>query len=74
MRRIKAIYDGSQIRLLEPISIPPDTPVEIIVPENITEEDPWSELGEDALDLGITDLAKEHDHYLYGVPKRKRKE
>jgi hypothetical protein len=73
MRRVKAIYDGKQIRLLEPISIPPDTPVEVIVPENV-EEDPWSELGEDALDLGITDLAEEHDHYLYGIPKRKRKE
>jgi hypothetical protein len=71
MKRVRAIYDGKQIRFLEPISIPPDTPVEIIVPEN--EEDPWSELGEDALDLGITDLAEEHDHYLYGVPKRKRK-
>jgi len=25
-----------------------------------------------AIDLGITDGAEQHDHYIYGTPKRQR--
>lgn len=31
MRHIKAIYDGSRVVLLEPVNLPPHTPLEIVV-------------------------------------------
>ena len=37
-------------------------------------EDPWIEfldqIDQYAVDTGISDLSLQHDHYLYGVPKR----
>ena|ERR1051326_5146041 len=35
--------------------------------------DPAYRLGELAVSTGITDLAAEHDHYIYGTPKRGRR-
>lgn len=34
--------------------------------------DPWDEINfsEIAVDTGIEDFAENHDHYLYGTPKR----
>ncbi len=34
--------------------------------------DPWDNLDLEAIavDTGITDFAKNHDHYLYGTPKK----
>ena len=45
-----------------PVEIKPDAP----------EGDSWDNLNiEDiAVDTGITDFAENHDHYLYGTPKR----
>lgn len=35
-------------------------------------DDPWDNLDIDkiAVDTGIEDFAENHDHYLYGTPKR----
>ena len=35
-------------------------------------DDPWDSLdiNEIAVDTGIEDFAENHDHYLYGTPKR----
>ncbi len=40
--------------------------------ETVVEDDPWDNLDieEIAVDTGIEDFAKNHDHYLYGTPKR----
>jgi len=40
--------------------------------ETVVEDDPWDHLDieEIAVDTGIKDFAKNHDHYLYGTPKR----
>jgi hypothetical protein len=77
MKTIKAIYDGKQVKLLEPVSLPPNTPLTIVVPKRLAtkgkKKDPWDNLGDDAMDLEISDLAEQHDYYLYGVPKRRRK-
>jgi predicted DNA-binding antitoxin AbrB/MazE fold protein len=35
-----------------------------------TERDPAYDLSDLAVEAGIPDLASEHDHYLYGTPKR----
>jgi len=50
MRRIKAIYDGQQIVLLEPVDLPPNTHVDVIVLDDIEVEQQVA----DALhDLGL---------------------
>lgn len=76
IRNIKAIYDGKRVKLLEPVNLPPDTPLVVTVKKKPSagrkRKDPWESLGEEAIDLGIEDLAEQHDHYLYGVHKHRR--
>ncbi len=45
-------------------------PVEI--KQDFSSDDPWDNLNIDeiAVDTGIEDFAENHDHYLYGTPKR----
>ena len=74
-----ATYDGKNTLLIEePLELPPNTKVKIIV--EVTEEKS-SESHEtspgvfgfilsQSQHLGISDWAENHDHYLYGVPKR----
>ena len=39
--------------------------------EGDTEKDEWDELIDRcSVDTGITDWAEQHDHYLYGLPKK----
>ena len=38
MIKIKGIYDGEHVRLLEPVHLIPDTPVEVLIPESAGEE------------------------------------
>lgn len=33
MIRVKGIYEGGYVRLLEPVCLEPDTPVEVLIPE-----------------------------------------
>ncbi|MCP4402507.1 MAG: hypothetical protein GY801_35025 [bacterium] len=74
-----ATYDGKRHLLIdEPLELPPETKVKIIVEIN---EEP-AELSKDSergvfdfilsesRHLGISDWAENHDHYLYGLPKR----
>lgn len=41
--------------------------------ENKLRKDPAYSLSSWAVDTGIEDLAQEHDHYLYGTPKKTEK-
>jgi hypothetical protein len=76
MRSIKAVYDGKQVKFLEPVDLPANTQLEIIVkkksPRRKRSQDAWDSLGDNAIDLGVSDLAEQHDHYIYGLPKRRR--
>ena len=38
MKHIKAIYDGQRVVLLEPVDLPPNTPVEVVVRDNAAAE------------------------------------
>jgi len=38
MTKIKGVYDGKHVRLLEPVYLTPDTPVEVLIPESAREE------------------------------------
>ena len=44
MIKVKGIYDGSKVVLLEPVSLQPNTPVEVLIPEN--EQIYWQQLNE----------------------------
>lgn len=80
---LKAIYENGILRLKERLSLPDGTEVEVTVTSH--EEGngeqarrmgdrSWDALTqlitECAIDTGIPDLASQHDHYLYGIPKR----
>ena len=38
MIKIKGVYDGKHVRLLEPVHLVPDTPVEVLIPESAEAE------------------------------------
>jgi len=42
MTKIKGVYDGKHVRLLEPVHLTPDTPVEVLIPESAGEEN-WEQ-------------------------------
>lgn len=58
--------DGSRVRI-EPIASAGVTPALL---------DPFDTLGNDAVDAPClpVDLAAEHDHYIYGTPKRNQRD
>jgi hypothetical protein len=37
MTKIKGVYDGKPVWLLEPVPVVPDTPVEVFIPESAAE-------------------------------------
>ncbi len=38
MKRIRAVYDGQRVVLLEPVDLPPNTPVDVVVHDNAAVE------------------------------------
>ena len=38
MKHIRAIYDGQRVVLLEPVDLPPNTPVEVVVRDTVAAE------------------------------------
>lgn len=79
---LKAIYEQGVLRLKEPLSLPDGTQVEVTVTSHDENKEPsqgmdgrsWDTLtqllADCEIDTGVTDLASQHDHYLYGIPKR----
>ena len=56
-----------------PLDLPDGSRVKVQVNlVNEEDDDPLLWLANNAMDLGLTDGAAEHDHYIYGSPKRKR--
>jgi hypothetical protein len=58
MTKIKGIYDGKQVRLLEPVHLAPDPPVEVLIPESEEEESREQAFLECLVEEGLL-LAKE---------------
>lgn len=58
-------------RLLERETVEPKPQPE---PETDYSNHPFADLLAIAEDLGVDDLAENHDHYIYGVPKRSESE
>lgn len=80
---IKAIYEQGVLRLKEPLSLPDGTQVDVTVsaheadnrePSQVMDGRSWETLtqllADCEIDTGVSDLASQHDHYLYGIPKR----
>lgn len=70
---VKATYDGSSFKTLEPLDLEPDTEYILTVEKKETEKP------EHALEVlrknigkieGPVDWSEEHDHYIHGTPKR----
>ncbi len=77
---LKAIYEQGVLRLKEPLSLPDGTQVEVTVtsqhedsrePSQVMDGRSWDTLtqflADCEIDTGVPDLAREHDHYLYGI-------
>ena len=72
MIEVSAVVKRGKLVLESPMPFPDGMRVRVMVAAE-TSEDPLLWLIENAVDTGITDLADEHDHYIYGTPKRKEK-
>ncbi|MBI1747042.1 MAG: antitoxin family protein [Acidobacteria bacterium] len=73
---IEAVYQNGQIKPLEEIVLPENARLlvtvleETSIPSNNLKNDPAYNLEDIAEETGITDLAQNIDHYLYGLPKK----
>lgn len=74
-RTIVAVFDGEVLRPQEPLDLQRGARYTITI-EELPDGEPFHEPGvlddllEFSVDTGIEDLAEQHDHYLYGTPKR----
>ena len=64
-----AVVQGGQLILQSPLPLPDGTRVRVQVDEPVRYPLTW--LADHAVDTGISDLAEEHDHFIYGTPKRR---
>jgi len=74
-KKLKAVFDGRVLRPEEPVDLEPNA--HYIVTVEREGEKPkrppnraLKRILERATDLGLSDLAEQHDHYLYGTEKR----
>ena len=80
---LKAIYENGVLRLKEPLPLPEGAQVDVTVTaseENYADHSQKNQgqgwdaltqlLAECSIDTGVSDFARQHDHYLYGVPKK----
>ena len=64
----EAFVENGQLVLREPLPLPDGTVVKVRVEE--PGESPLLEIARNAIDMGVEDGAEQHDHYVYGTPKR----
>ena len=69
MNTVTAIYEKGVFRPIQKVDFEEGEKVEIIIklPE---EKDSAESFADIAVDTGISDLAMNVDHYLYGLPKQ----
>lgn len=77
-KKLHVVFDGKVLRPEEPVDLEPNKhymltiePMEGVEETPSVEDDPAFNLSSLAVKTGIPDLATEHDHYLYGTPKRR---
>ncbi len=76
-KTIQAVFDGETLRPTKPLDLEPNTryriSIELPSPQENSSRNAWDEL--EAMTGSVEapqDWAQEHDHYLYGTPKRSR--
>ena len=74
---IEAVFDGKIVRPAGKVDLEPNRPYVLTVTEKKEKPvalDAWSILGNLTGTVDAPeDWAEEHDHYLYGAPKRNKK-
>ena len=76
MNTIEAIYEKGTFRPVEKIELTEGERVKITVEITVkpkAEKDSAEDFSDIAVDTGISDLAINIDHYLYGLPKQSEK-
>jgi hypothetical protein len=73
-RTVTAIFDGEVLRPTEPLDLQPETEYRVTI-EEPESADPYADrplmrFADIRIDSGLGDFAEQHDHYLYGTPKR----
>jgi hypothetical protein len=75
-RVIEAIWDGEALRPTRPVDLERDQRYRLVIDEVPSEGEistrpgMFDDIAALATPFGISDLAEQHDHYLYGTPKR----
>ncbi|HYN44451.1 MAG TPA: antitoxin AF2212-like protein [Candidatus Limnocylindrales bacterium] len=74
-KTVHAIFNDGVLRPIEPIDLDQNARYLITIRKEPTEKkNPWNILEEFSGKIeGPKDWSREHDHYLYGVPKRGKK-
>jgi hypothetical protein len=75
MASIRAHFDGKVFVPDEPVGLPPNAPIRLVLVAESDGDRPLLELARAAQRFPDDpnwppDGAAEHDHYLYGIPKR----
>lgn len=71
---VEVVFDGEVLRPQQSLDLQPNQRYRITIEEVSGQEERRAPRAIDrilarARDLGVTDLAEQHDHYLYGTPK-----
>lgn len=69
MNTVEAIYEKGVFRPVQKVDLEEGEKVEIII-KIAVEKDAAEDFSDIAQETGITDLAVNIDHYLYGLPKQ----
>ncbi len=73
-RTVNVVFDGEVLRPDEPLDLEPNRSYQVTIEEQEVTGDelyPLRKYLKYARDLGMpADFAEQHDHYLYGTPKR----
>ena len=75
VRTIRVVFDGEVLRPEEPLDLQPNRWYAVTITEAGEDGTPAPGVLDDLLDLAAdfdlpSDFAEQHDHYLYGTPKR----
>jgi len=72
-KSLHVVFDGVRLRLEEPVDPEPNARYLATIKrkETIDKQNVWDVLSKYARTVeGLDDWSEEHDHYLYGVPRK----
>ena len=72
MNAVEAIYEKGVFRPIQKVDLEEGEKVEIVI-KTKPKKDSAEMIPDLAIDLGVSDLATNVDHYLYGLPKQSEK-